>query len=797
MKSRIKPNSSESEKEATSGRKLLVLQLQISQRSTTDESIPQFAEYVGTLLKGVADFDHMYLAAYDSTKDVLTFPYCDDPNEELQPVARDALDTPLRNVMQSGEATYLELGDYEQGIRDGTICDRDPIPHVWLGVPLKHGGDTFAVLVFLAYRDYNSKISDFNPILDLANSLASAFHAKYKLTGLIQSERKFRHFVEASTDVTFQVTRSGYIDFVSSNVKQLFGCDPDMIVGKHFKSTTPITQVSKVIAALNRISKGETVLNLEIDQKLGSGEQVPMEVNASPVFRGDRVIGASGTMRDITERKQARKEIERLAFFPTANPMPVVEVDLLGTPSYINPAGIKLLDNMNLDMSQVSRILPQRYKQAIREALSTGNEIQAQEVSLENLQLLWSAHFLQNQELVHFYATDITTLKEAESELIEAKESAVQSERVKSLFLANMSHEIRTPLNSILGFTEMLEMEAQDKLGEDAGTYFDIIRSSGKRLYRTVHEILDISQIETGTFDLKLDEVNLSKVLRDLCESSSQDAVGKGLTFEAHIPENDIIVEADEYCTSQALSNLLDNAVKYTDEGNISISARSLDHGVQVIIHDSGIGMSQEYQDRMYDPFSQESDGYTKKFQGVGLGLALTKRYLDLIQARLDLESEKGKGSKFTITFKHAQADDHEGGEQASMTTDNHTEVTLERQTILVVEDDPNSQKLAGFTLKKDYEVCFAASVAEAKRVLGDHDVSLILLDLSLAGDEDGLDLARWLRSEQKWVETPVIALTAHAFTSDRERCIEAGCTDFLTKPFRRTQLLEKIDTLL
>ena len=168
---------------------------------------------------------------------------------------------------------------------------------------------------------------------------------------------------------------------------------------------------------------------------------------------------------ESSEQNKAQKEIERLAFFPLANPMPVIEVDLKGVPSYINPAGIKLLDQMNLDISQVSQILPKTYKADISTSASDQSQIPSREVSLEGMHLLWSAYFLQNQNLLHYYATDITNLKNTEIELISAKEQALKNEEVKALFLANMSHEIRTPLNSILGFTELIEEKVTGKIG--------------------------------------------------------------------------------------------------------------------------------------------------------------------------------------------------------------------------------------------------------------------------------------------------------------------------------------------
>ncbi len=508
-----------------------------------------------------------------------------------------------------------------------------------------------------------------------------------------------------------------------------------------------------------------------------------------------------GEPLENSESNQAQKEIERLAFFPLANPMPVVEVDLKGVPSYINPAGIQLLERMKLDMSQVSQILPKSYKADVSTAASDQSQIPSREVSLEGSHFLWSAFFLENQNLLHYYATDITNLKNTEIELIAAKERALKNEEVKTLFLANMSHEIRTPLNSILGFTELIEEKVKDNLDENLKAYFETIYMSGQRLWQTVHHILDISQIETGTFELKTETIDLGKIIKDLGVSFKSAAIAKNLELKISVPEVDINIVSDEYCATQAITNLIDNGIKYTNSGHVSLVTELIDGAVKITISDTGIGMSKEYQDHMFNVFSQESTGYTKNFQGMGLGLALAHRYLTLINGRIHFESKQDVGSTFIVHFPRdasvrppAIISEFDLPEASPGPTDASQS---SRMSILVVEDDPNSQKLAGFTLKKEYDLHFAESVADAKDMLNAHNIQLILLDLSLKGDEDGLDLARYLRGIDKWQKIPIIALTAHAFTSDRDRCMEAGCSDFMTKPFRLAELKETIQRLI
>ncbi|MEA3285912.1 MAG: response regulator [Candidatus Marinimicrobia bacterium] len=766
----------------------------------TTESLSDFAEMFFDLILEDTSISDFALAFYDAKKDIVSFPFARGKRVNPLTQALQDINSPLGMIIAQHTALVIKADEYLDYCNDGTTIET--IPTVWCGLPVFKNDQLFAIIILIAtHNDTAIQLEAMQADLTALPKIFSPYlELKLRLEALENNEIKYRRFVEASIDITFQITRSGYFDYISSNVETLFGCDPKSLIGKHFKVTTPINQVSKVIDALKDISKGKTIRNLSLLQKVKSGALVPMEVSASPISRNGDIIGAQGTMRDISERHQAQQEIERLAFFPLATPMPVVEVDLYGVPSYINPAGIQLLDQMNLDMDQVSEIMPKQFKSDIRAALSEKGQIPSREVTLNRLQFLWSAFFLHNHNLLHFYATDITNIKETERELIEAKEIAIQHEQVKTMFLANMSHEIRTPLNSILGFTELVEEEVKNKFDEDLQAYFEIIRVSGKRLWHTVHEILDISQIETGTFTLKIETIDLAKILRDLGASYRSKAETKNIELLVNIPSGQLIIAADEYCATQALMNLIDNAIKYTNTGYVKISTEIRENEILVYIKDTGIGMSREYQERMFKAFSQESAGYTKRFQGVGLGLALAHRYLKLLKAKIDLESEKEVGSTFGIHFmvnpKVPLTQPETATKTGSVAAPPTAPETI-RSNVLVVEDDPNSRKLAGFTLKKDFELFFAESVAEAKEQLVAHDIELILLDLSLTGDEDGLDLARFLRSEDKWKTTPIIALTAHAFTSDRDRCMEAGCNDFMTKPFRRLELLEAINKLV
>lgn len=389
---------------------------------------------------------------------------------------------------------------------------------------------------------------------------------------------------------------------------------------------------------------------------------------------------------------------------------------------------------------------------------------------------------------------DVTESIEARRRLEEALEKAKEGERVKTLFLANMSHEIRTPLNSILGFTDLIEMSAKDKVSPEEQEFFNTIRQSGKRLMHTIHEILDMSQIEAKTMPVHIEECNLADIVIEVVTPFISIAQSKGLELNIDTNNYKGFISADENLVAKAISNVVENAIKYTDSGKIDVELMEKDNIVALSIKDTGIGIEKEYIDEMFQTFTQESEGYTKKYQGVGLGLALTKRYLDLCHAEIEVKSEKGVGSSFTMFFKKVKRQPRKKQvEKLKKQAVVETEAIEERPLVLVVEDDMGSQRLVHYFLRDRYELDYAVSVTEAKDKLKEKVVQMVLLDLSLIGDEDGLDLARYMRKRKRWQGIPIIATTAHAFTEDRDKCLKAGCNDYISKPLNKDELLEKM----
>ena len=393
-------------------------------------------------------------------------------------------------------------------------------------------------------------------------------------------------------------------------------------------------------------------------------------------------------------------------------------------------------------------------------------------------------------------------LKETELDLACARDAALQSARLKSAFLANMSHEIRTPLNIILGYNALIADEFAMLDERSRSTMIEGARRAGNRLTATIDGILDISKIETGNFEVKPVRLALASVLERQLEELQILAREKGLSLSCEVEERESVIRFDEYCFTNAVMNLLQNAIKFTPRGSVRLRLHRDQAGVLCLdVQDTGIGIDPSYLPHIFEAFSQGESGYARRFEGSGLGLTLTRRYLELNGAQISIDSERGRGSTFRIRFSRDCEDPGPANTEEAPPFVRRRALPLESlrtPTILVVEDDPDTQVFMRQILGKRYQVLFAASGEEVRRLLLAHrsEILLVLMDLSLRGSEDGLMLTRALRAEDVYRDLPIIAITAHAFPEDRVKSLAAGCNAYLAKPIRGYELFSLIEEL-
>jgi signal transduction histidine kinase/CheY-like chemotaxis protein len=405
----------------------------------------------------------------------------------------------------------------------------------------------------------------------------------------------------------------------------------------------------------------------------------------------------------------------------------------------------------------------------------------------------------------------------AKREMNRVKRQAETAARAKGEFLANMSHEIRTPLTAIVGYTDLMIEEGDlAKAPPSRVEYLQAVRRNGQHLLTVLNDILDLSKIEAGKIEIERIPVAPKQVVEDVVGVMRQVAMNKKIGFdvsyEGLVPAE---IRTDPTRLRQILMNLVGNAVKFTDQGGVRIVTQLVDAEsetprLRFSVSDTGIGLSPEARDKIFEAFSQADASTTRKFGGTGLGLTISRRLAELLGGEISVESIENRGSTFSLTIDAGDREElrliDPGKGSSFAKTDDDDPSTLKflqkireqgpHSRILLVEDGPDNQRLITFTLKK----CgFEVSVAEnglqgVEQALAARDsgapFDVILMDMQMPV-LDGYEATRKLREAE--YTGAIIALTAHAMKGDREKCLAAGCDDFATKPINRRELAEKI----
>ena len=383
-------------------------------------------------------------------------------------------------------------------------------------------------------------------------------------------------------------------------------------------------------------------------------------------------------------------------------------------------------------------------------------------------------------------------LRQTNYDLEIAKAKAEESDRLKTAFLQNVSHEIRTPLNGILGFSGLLSEEGISK--EDIKDYTTIIQTSGHRLLDTVNNVLDISKIETGQIIIKNSPFSINSLLADLYSFFSPPANSKSieLSLIKGMDDSLSLIKSDEAKLNQVFSNLINNAIKFTPKGAIEFGYKIQDVFIICFVKDTGLGIPPEFQEKIFDRFTQADISITRGFEGAGLGLAICKGLVEALGGKIWLESEIDKGSTFYFTIPNSSVQETE----ANLDEKKEIKNNYSSEIILIVEDDWASFRYLSKVLSSSNFTLLHAENGERaiEHVKKSPEIKFVLMDIKMP-IMDGFEATKQIKLLRP--ELPIIAQTAYAFSEERAKILAIGCDDYLSKPIEKNKLLKLIDKYL
>lgn len=577
------------------------------------------------------------------------------------------------------------------------------------------------------------------------------------------------------------------------------------------------------------------IAKLEIvePQLQANGKRIWIETNKIPLqnAEGD-VLGILGTYHDLTEHRESEERLRQLSD----------RLDLAVSSAHIGIWEWDLKHNKLLwdqRMCELYNILPEQQPtnyETWSDCLHPDDQKMAKELCnaafrgetdydtefrivgpQNSIRYLKANALLQwdqqgNPQRMIGVNYDISHQKEVEIELLRTNQELARATRLKDEFLANMSHELRTPLNAVLGMAEGLKEQVFGHLNIRQVDAVDIISKSGSHLLELINDVLDLAKIEAGQVILNCGTVSISSLVQSSVSLIKQQAAKKRICLEVEIASDLPLLSLDGRRMRQVLVNLLANAVKFTPEqGQIRLSvsrtspslvkSQNSQNGdtLQIVIRDTGIGIASENISQLFEPFIQIDSSLDRQYEGTGLGLSLVKRIVELHGGEVSVSSEVGVGSCFTVelpcVFADLQSvDTFSSSVASSMRSSMPGEELI---SILIAEDNnANIQALTSYFNAKGYKVLLAKTGQQVVDLARSEKLDIVLMDIQMPG-MDGLEAIRQIRAMPQLAGLPIIALTALAMMGDRERCLQAGANEYLSKPVKLHQLVDKIQQLV
>jgi len=627
----------------------------------------------------------------------------------------------------------------------------------------------------------------------------------------------FKITLESIGDGVITTDILGKVSSMNEVAEELTGWQREAALGRALEEIFVLSGKKMIYHPMSEVITYAVKRGLKEGTKLiaREGQQRYISACGSPIRDHDnQIMGTVIVFRDIDSIVKAEARLRILYMALEQGPSSILIIDLEKNIEYANLQFVSLSDytdrknieECNLNELRLNPYLTSIYKH-LDETMAIDSQWQGEIYTELEGKAYWEQVVIspvkdQEEELTHYLVLgkDITRVKLVEQELQRAKEAAEDANKAKSEFIANISHEIRTPLNGIIGLTNLtlatlLSTEQKENL--------EIIKACGDTLLNLINDILDFSKIEAGQMLMEEVAFSLRELLEKTIASHQVQYKTKGLSVNYRIvPTVPDTIMGDPYKLQQILNNLISNAIKFTDRGEIWISVSmqmisDVEIQIQIQVQDEGIGIAREDIDKLFKSFSQLDNSFSKRYGGTGLGLSISRKLVEMMQGKIWVESELGRGSTFHFTVvmalpesdgQHKSSDSHRFKENPPP--------SYVKVKILLAEDDIVSQTLMkGMLRAKGYEVCIANDGLEVLDYLAREKFDIILMDINMP-KMDGVEATVQIRTKEKntGVHIPIIALTAHALSGDRERFLAVGMDHYLSKPIEMNDLYAAIE---
>lgn len=661
---------------------------------------------------------------------------------------------------------------------------------------------------------FYSKLAELISTLSYSTIQQAKLISKHELSekALKESEERFKLAMAASKDGIYDWNLETNHIYYSPGWKSMLGYKHHEIPNDFSvweKLTDPNDVKRSWDMQLELINKQRDRFELEFKMKHKNGHWVDILSRAEAIFdKNGKAIRIIGTHVDITERKQAEIYVKKLSTAVQQSPSIIVIADTEGKLEYVNPKFTELTGYSNSEViGRASNILKsgkqdKTFYNEMWKTVMSGKVWRGQfHNKKKNGELFWEAASISailndSGEIINFIkiGEDITQQKKIEQQLKVALEKALESDRLKSAFLSNMSHEIRTPMNGILGFINLLNAPNLNKT--KISEYSAIINKSGQRLLNTINDIIDISKIEAGEMVITKSEVSINAEIEELYAFFLPEAEKKRLSLSIKTSNKieNLMVVTDGHKLHGVLTNLIKNAIKFTEKGEISIGYYLKENSVEFVIKDTGIGIPKNRLNSIFNRFEQADIEDVRVFEGSGLGLTISKAYITMLGGSIFTQSTEGKGSTFTFTIPYISKEKKEIAHVH--TTSDYNNSIIKKLNLLIVEDDNVSSYFLETILNEEFQkIKIVENGIEAIKYCKENsEIDLILMDIKMPL-MNGYDATIEIRKFNK--EVLIIAQTAYAMPGDKEKAIKAGCNDYVIKPIKKDHLLKTIHTLI